>query len=367
MRIVLTGGGSGGHLFPLIAVARKLKQKLGPEAEFLYIGSGAPIEKEIMEKEGIPVKNVKSGKLRRYFSLDNFTDLFKIPLGIIQSFWILLRFMPDAVFSKGGFASFPIVFSAWVYRIPVLIQESDSVAGLANRISAKFAKRVAVAYPSAKKYFFEKKTAMIGNPIREDIIGGDSASGLAQFDLSASKPVILVLGGSQGAQAINKAVARILPELLLKAQVIHQTGSANYEKTIHEVATYGVKAGRDGYVAVPFLDGEQIKNAFAVCNMVISRAGAGSIAEIAANGKPTILIPLAKSANDHQRLNAFEVSKIGGALVLEENNLGEHIFLQKIEKILEDKELAQSMAEKIKVFYHPNADEVIANGVIEMI
>lgn len=367
MRIVLAGGGTGGHLFPLIAVANKIKEKLGAEAEFLYIGSGASMEKEVMEKEGIVVKNVLSGKLRRYFSFSNFIDVFKFPIGIIQSLWILLRFMPDAIFSKGGFASVPVVIAAWIYRIPVLIHESDAVAGLANQISAKFAKRIAVSYPSAKKYFPAKKTALIGNPIREELVGGDSAAGRAQFDLTQSKPTILVIGGSQGSQIINEAIIKILPEVLKRAQVVHQTGSVNYDKVVHEAARYGIKVGRDGYVAVPFMDSEALRNAFAVCDMVISRAGSNSISEIAANGKPAILIPLGMAANDHQRMNAYDISNIGGALVLEESNLGQHILLQKIEKILDDKNLANSMAQKIKTFYRPNADEVIANGVIEMI
>lgn len=367
MRIVLTGGGSGGHLFPLIAVAKKIKEKLGPEAEFLYVGSGAQMEREAMEQERIAVKNVKSGKMRRYFSLRNFSDALKIPIGIVQSFWILLRFMPDAVFSKGGYASVPIVIAAWLFRIPVLIHESDAVAGLANRITAKFAKRIAVSYPSAKKYFPEKKTAIVGNPVRENLVGGDAAAGRAQFSLTQSKPTILVIGGSQGAQVINEAIVKILPELLPRAQVIHQTGKANYEKVVHLAAEYGIKAGREGYVALSFMDSETIRNAFAVCDLVVSRAGANSISEIAANGKPAILIPLETAANNHQRMNAYDISQIGGALVLEESNLGQHMLLQKIEKILGDKEMADAMSQKIKTFYHPNADEVIANGVIEMI
>ncbi len=367
MRIVLTGGGTGGHLFPLIAVAKKLKNKLGPEAEFLYIGSGLLMEKEAMEAEGIRVVNVKSGKLRRYFSFKNFTDAFKIPVGILQSLWILFRFMPDAVFSKGGFASVPIVIAAWIYRIPVLIHESDAIAGLANQISARFSKRIAVSYPSAKKYFPEKKTAIIGNPVREDVVGGDAEAGRAQFSLTASKPTILVIGGSQGAQIINEAIVKLLPQILQRAQVIHQTGKANFEKVVHIAAEYGIKVGRDGYVAIPFMDSETLRNAFAVCDLVISRAGANSISEIAANAKPVILIPLGTAANNHQRMNAYDISQVGGAIVLEESNLGQHILLQQIEKVLDDKDFANSMAERIKTFYHPNADEVIANGVVEMV
>ena len=367
MRIVLTGGGTGGHLFPLVAVARKIKAKLGPEAEFLYIGSGAEIEREVMEKEGIFVKNVQSGKLRRYFSVSNFLDVFKVPFGIIQSLWILLRFMPDAVFSKGGFASVPVVIAAWIYRIPVLIHESDAVAGLANRISAKFSKRIAVSYPSAKKYFPERKTAIIGNPVREDVIGGDPDAGRKRFSLTESKPTVLVVGGSQGSRSLNEAVVKILPELLQKAQVIHQTGKLNYEKVVHLAGEYGVKAGREGYVPVPFMDDESMKDALAVCDIVVSRSGANAISEIAASRKPAILIPLESAANDHQRMNAYDISRIGGAVVLEESNLGPHLLLHKIEEIVFNKELADSMAEKMGTFYHPDADEVIANGVIGMV
>ncbi len=367
MKIVLTGGGTGGHLFPLIAVVKKIKDKVGPEAQFLYVGSGIPLEREVMEREEIPVQNIAAGKLRRYFSLQNFIDLFKIPWGVLQSLWILFRFMPDAIFSKGGYAAVPIVIAAWIYRIPVLIHESDAAAGLANRICGKLAKRVALAYPSAEKYFDSKKVALVGNPVRETILDGNKEAALAQFDFTTSKPVILVLGGSQGAQVINDAVVKILPQALRKVQIIHQTGQKNYENVLHKAAEYGIKAGREGYIAKPFLNDEDLKNSLAACSLVISRAGANSIAEIAAYEKPAILVPLDIAANDHQRINAYDISRIGGAFVLEESNLGQNMLLEKVEKLLDDNQLAQSMGQKLKTFYHPNADEVIANGIIEMI
>jgi len=367
MRIVLTGGGTGGHLFPLIAVYKKLKEKLGPEAEFLYIGSGAKMEKDVMEKEGVNIKNVKSGKIRRYFSVQNIFDIFRVPIGIIQALWILLWYMPDAVFSKGGFACVPVVIAAWIYRIPVLVHESDAVAGLANRISGKFAKRVAISYPSAQKYFSKNKTAFIGNPIREDIIGGDRIKARARFGFSESKPTAFVYGGSQGSQIINDSIVKILPNLLQRTQVIHQTGENNYKEVVREAGEYGIKAGREGYFPIAFLDAKTLRDALALSDVIISRAGATSISEFAAVGKPTILIPLGNSANNHQRANAYDIAQIGGAIVLEESNLGKHLLLQKIEQILDNKELTISMSEKIKTFYRPNADDVIANGIIEMI
>lgn len=366
MRILLVGGGSGGHLFPLVAVAKKLKEKLGEEAQLLYVGSGAFIEKEVMTKEGIVSKHIMTGKVRRYFSILNFLDFFKVPLGFVQALWILLFFMPDVIFSKGGHVSVPIVVAAWIYRIPVLIHESDATPGTSNQLMEKFSKRIAVAYSSAQSYFDESKTALTGNPVREGINLGDKEEARRNFNFTESKPVILVLGGSQGSEIINNAIIRILPKLIQRAQVIHQTGENNYEKVIHEAAEQGIKSGREGYCAEGFLDFEKMKQAYALANLVISRAGANIISEIAANKKPTILIPLENSAQDHQRMNAYEVAKIGGTLVLEESNLGSNILWEKIEKILSDENLKKEMAEKISFFYHPKAAEYIAEGLIEL-
>jgi UDP-N-acetylglucosamine--N-acetylmuramyl-(pentapeptide) pyrophosphoryl-undecaprenol N-acetylglucosamine transferase len=366
MRIVLTGGGTGGHLTPLVAVADKLKAKLGSEANILYVGSGAAMEKQIMGEEGIPVAFVISGKMRRYFSLQNFVDFFKLPIGFVQSLWILLRFMPDVIFSKGGYVAVPIVLAAWVYRIPIMMHESDSVPGIANQFLAKFANRIAVAYPSAEEYFPKEKTALVGNPIRFQVTDGDPIMLRQELGFTQSRKTLLVLGGSQGSQIINSAVVRILPELLKYFQVIHQTGQANFEDVMHEAAFMGVKVGHGGYYATPFMNANKLRDAFALSDLVISRAGATSITEIAANSKPAILIPILESANDHQRMNAYALAKIGAALVLEETNLGEHIFLEKINNILNDDELQKGMIEEIKTFYHSTAAEVIANSVIEI-
>lgn len=366
MRIVLTGGGTGGHLTPLVAVAEKIKVKLGGEVEFLYIGSGAEMEKKIMSEEGIPAKFVMSGKMRRYFSFQNFIDLFKLPIGFVQSLWILLRFMPDAIFSKGGYVAVPIVLAAWIYRIPILMHESDSTPGIANQFLARFANRIAVAYPSAEEYFPAKKTALVGNPIRQQIIDGDAVIFRKEIGFTQSKKTILILGGSQGSQIINEAIIKVLPQLLSHYQIIHQTGEANYESVVKEAAFMGIKAGREGYYPVAFMNANKLRDAFALSDLIISRAGATFISEIAANGKPAILIPLSQSANDHQRMNAYSLAKIGAALVLEEMNLGEHILMEKISNILSDDQLYFTMSEKIKTFHHPNAAEVIANGIIEI-
>jgi len=296
----------------------------------------------------------------------NFVDFFKVPIGFFQSLWMLLWFMPDVVFSKGGYVAVPIVLAAWLYRIPILIHESDSTPGVANQFLAKFATRIAVAYPSAEAYFPKNKTALIGNPIRFEVTEGNSEMLREKLGFTFSKKTILVLGGSQGAKIINDAIVHILPKLLPYYQIIHQTGEKHFERVEKEAAFMGVKIGREGYFATPFMNANELRDAFMLSDLVISRAGAAFITEIAANNKPAILIPIAESANDHQRMNAYALARIGAAIVLEETNLGEHMLINNINKIFNDDGLRRMMVKKIKTFYHPNAAEVISNSLVEI-
>lgn len=377
LRIVLTGGSSGGHIYPLVAVARALRQRISlapPERfqdsgpAFLFLGARGSFAAAAMAEERVPVKYIAAGKWRRYFSWHNFTDIFKTPFGVLQALWHLFVFMPDAVFAKGGAASVPVVLAAWLYRIPVLIHDSDAAAGRANRFLARFASRIAIAYPSARTFFPSEKTVLTGNPVRAEITTGDAARGLAQYSLSAQKPVLLVLGGSQGAQVINKALLAILPTLLQKnIQVLHQTGSAHFDALVASVEAFGLKVGESGYTPRPFFEAAELGDALACATLVLSRAGAGSIAELAARGKAAILVPLASAANDEQRLNAYDVAALGGALVVEEPNLGEHLLLEKIEKLLADAPLRATMGEKLSVFHRPDAADKIAEGLLTLI
>lgn len=365
-RVVLTGGVSGGHTFPLIAVARSLRKK-NSSVELLFVGPRGQFEQEAMEDENIAVKHILTGKLRRYFSLKNFIDPFKLFFGFIQALWYLFLFMPDAVFAKGGMASAPVVIAAWLYRVPVLIHDSDAVAGKANRFLSRFASRVAIAYPSAHNFFPKDKTALTGNPVRAEILDGNTDRFVKSFGLSLEKPTILVLGGSQGAQVLNKAALGILPSLLEKnIQVLHQTGRKHYEDIVESIKEYGLKIGESGYVPWPFFSAEELADALLQAALVVSRAGAGSIAELAAAEKAVILIPLLNAANDEQRMNAYDVAALGGALVLEEPNLGEHILFQKIEELLNDAELRKTMSTKLHSFYHPNAADAIADGIMSL-
>lgn len=365
MRIVLTGGGSGGHIVPLAVVAEKIKEKF-PETEFLFLGPGGKLEDLIIGKAGIPVTRILSGKMRRYFSFWNVIDALKIPLGLFQSLWVLLAYMPDAIFSKGGYASLPVVLVGWLYRIPILIHESDSVVGVANGMLGKFATRVAVSYPEAEKEFPESQVVLTGNPVRPDVLNGDTARARQMFSLLESRKTIFVYGGSQGAKAINDKIITVLPELLKKYQVIHQTGEINFKSVADKAGELGIKAGRGGYHPVAFV-GEELRDIFAATDLVITRAGASSLSEIAAVGKPAIAIPLESSANGHQKMNAYSIARTGGCVVLEENNLGEHMLLGKIEEIMENEALRKSLSENIRQFYHPDAAEKIAEGVIGMI
>jgi len=367
MRIVLTSGGTGGHIFPIVAVVKKLKEIVpeGEGLEFLFLGPGGDIEREAMEKELIPGKYISSGKLRRYFSLHYISDLFKIPLGIFQSLWQLLLFMPDVVFSKGGYAGVPVVVAAWIYRIPVIIHESDITPGLANQFAARLAKTIAVSFSSAANFFNPGKVAITGNPIRDELSAGSKDEAKKLFGLSGGRKVILVLGGSQGARAINEAIVRILPDLLKKYEVIHQTGKGEYESVVREAGKAGIKAGHGGYRPVPFLR-EEMAHAYAAADLVVSRAGANALTEIAANAKPAIVIPLKTSANNHQELNAYAFSEAGAAVVLNQDNLGENIFLEKIEEVMADGGLQFELGERVKKFYDPDAAKKIAGEIIKL-
>lgn len=367
-RIVLAGGVSGGHTFPLLAVAHSLRKRFPDGVDFLFIGSKGQIESQSMADENIPAQYVWTGKMRRYFSLLNFSDPFKVPIGVIQALWKLFVYMPDVVFAKGGSASVPVVIAAWIYQIPVVIHDSDAVAGRANRFLARFATRIAIAYPSAEKYFPKGKTALTGNPVREEILQGDVTRAMSTFGLGSQKPTLLILGGSQGATILNESVLRILPELLRQGiQIIHQTGKENYEAILSVVRENGIEPVTSGYVVRDFLTVTELADALAVASLVLSRAGAGSIAELAATKKAVILVPLLNAANDEQRMNAYDIAGIGGAIVLEEPNLGEHILLQKINELMGNQELRMAMGEKIHVFYHPDAADTLADGLATII
>ena len=367
-RIVLAGGGSGGHIFPLIAIAGRLREKLSGQVEFWYIGPHGTMEREAFSAAGIPIKWISYGKWRRYFSFLNFVDIFRMIFGILQSLWYLLVFMPDAILSKGGGPAIPVVLAAWMYRIPILTHESDAMPGAANRIIGTFADRIAVGYPSARDFFSAAKTVVTGNPVRPEIFAGDVARARQRFGLSGNKPVLAVFGGSQGAKSLNAAICGVAPSLLEHFDIIHQTGAGKDEEVVALLSEYGVKPSERQYAVVPFLDTEAMSDVLAVADIVISRAGVGQIMEVAAVGRAAlILVPHGAGSNGHQRMNAYEVARSGGAIVLDEPNLGENLLLHKTIRLWYDEPGRKKIIEALHGWYRADSADVIALGVIGLL
>jgi len=372
MRIALTGGGTGGHLFPILAVVQEIKNLIGANIFQIPAGEGVGVEfmflgpktvgEEILKTEGVIHKTIMAGKLRRYAAWQNIWDIFKIPCGLVQSLWHLFWFMPNVVFSKGGYGAVPVVLAAWIWRIPIIIHESDSVPGLANKFCAFFSRRVAIAFDEAAKYFPPKKTALIGNPVRPSLFGGSKENAKQLFGLSLTKPVLLILGGSQGAQAINDLVLTSVLLVAARCEIIHQCGPANAELAKQML---GDQAPAD-YHLFAFLDNEQMRQALAAADLIIARAGAGTIAEIAAMGKPSILIPLPNAAADHQSKNATEFANFGGTVIMEEMNLTPHLFRSEIFSLLDKPDLLKKMSEDAKKFSRPDAAQRLAQEILNI-
>lgn len=369
MRILLVGGGTGGHVYPLIAVADELKQQSqqqGLGLEIMLLGEGRFFERAAKEK-GYPFKRIWSGKLRRYTSPLTFIDVFKLPIGFIQSLWHIFWFMPDVVFTKGGSASFAPAIVSKLYFIPIFIHESDTVPGLANTMIARLAGKVFVAFESAAKYF-GSKAEYVGNPVRKDLLNGDRSKAIEAFNLNNDRKTILVLGGSLGAKMINDTVLNALVILVDKFQLIHQCGESQYklvksasDKLIQEGEgrDYDVKI-KENYRLYPFFDTQELSLAYAMADVIISRAGAGLIFEIASLGKPVILIPLVKGSRGEQTTNAIELSKFG-AVIIEEQNLTRNIILDQVKHLLEN---SASVSENIKSFIKTDSAALIATSIL---
>ncbi len=372
MRIVLTGGGTGGHLFPVIAVVHKIKilfeqsasrfpANESAELKLMFLGPET-VGEEYLAQEGILRKKIMAGKLRRYASAQNIFDIIKIPFGVLQSLWYLFNFMPNVVFSKGGYGSIPVVLAAWILRIPVLIHESDALPGMANKFAAKFSRRIAISYIDTAQYFPEKKTALTGNPVRTGIFDGSKDEAKKIFGLNGLKPVLFIYGGSQGSKAINDVIALSLPTLLQRTEIIHQCGNENFNE-LRQSMNNNLP---NDYHLLPFLNEEQVRAAYGAADLVISRAGASNIAEIATLGKPSVLIPLPNSAADHQIKNALEYAKFGATLVMEQMNLTPHLLQRQVFSLLDNPDLLRKMSENALKFNPPDAATKIAQEVLNI-
>ena len=325
-RIVLTGGGTAGHVTPNIALLPKLKE-LGYDIH--YIGSYQGIEKNLIEACDIPYYGISSGKLRRYFDLKNFSDPFKVLKGFSEASRLLKKLQPDVVFSKGGFVSVPVVIAAGRRKIPVVIHESDMTPGLANKLSFPSAAKVCCNFPETMAHLPKGKAFLTGSPIRQELLSGSRQKALAFTGLSGNKPVLLIIGGSLGSVVVNEAVRSVLPKLLTRFDVIHLCGKGKLDQTLTAL---------NGYVQYEYIS-EELKDLFALSDLVISRAGANSICEFLALRKPSLLIPLSAAASrGDQILNARSFEKQGYAAVLEEEELNGDSLLNALETLWDHRE-----------------------------
>jgi len=369
MKILLTGGGTGGHFYPLIAIAEKLIELSDKEKIIdlkLYYMSDKPYDKHMLFENNITFVQIPSGKMRTYFSIQNFFDMFKTATGAFFGIITMFFIYPDVVISKGGYASFPAVLAARLLKIPVIVHESDSYPGRLNVWAAKFAEHVAISWPEAIEYLPKEKTILTGQPIRKEILHGDPNGAYEFFNLDPKIPVILVLGGSQGAEKINNIIVDTLPELISKYQIIHQTGTNNIEGVLSRsklLMENNPNVSR--YVAVPYLNNLATRMAAGCATIVISRAGS-AIFEIASWGVPSIIIPITSSNGDHQRKNAFNYARSGACEVIEESNLSTHLLVAEIDKLISSRELLDKMKNNALGFAIPTAAEKIAQSAIDI-
>lgn len=317
-KIIMTGGGTAGHVTPNLALVPKLKEK---GFEIKYIGSIDGIEKEIITKNDISFFGISCGKLRRYFDVKNFTDPFKILKGIAQAVRILSKERPDVIFSKGGFVAVPVVIAASLKKIPVVAHESDMTPGLANKLSAPFCDKLCVTFRESLNFIKGDKGVLTGSPIREEILHGDKIKGKKICGFSDDKEILFIMGGSLGSKIINEEIRKNLEQLLKKFNIIHICGKGNIDKNL---------ANKKGYKQFEYVS-EELPDLMEACDYIISRAGANSIFEFLALKKPTLLIPLSKKASrGDQILNAKSFEKEGYSLVLEEEEVNENSLYEKV-------------------------------------
>lgn len=324
-RIILTGGGTAGHVTPNIALLPKLRE-LGYEVQ--YVGSYDGIEKKLIEELDVPYHGIASGKLRRYFDLKNFTDPFRVVKGFFQAKKVLKEVRPDIVFSKGGFVSVPVVQAAKQLHIPVIIHESDMTPGLANKLAIPAATKVCCNFPETIPYLPEGKAVVTGSPIREELRSGNKLAALDFCGFTSDKPVLLVIGGSLGSVAVNHAIRSILPDLLQTFQVIHLCGKGNLDESLN---------GTRGYVQYEYIK-QELADLFALADVVVSRAGANAICELLELRKPNLLIPLPASASrGDQLLNAESFRKQGFSEVLQEETITPELLLTTISSLYQNR------------------------------
>jgi len=366
VRIVITGGGTGGHTSAGLAVASALAEQ---GVECVWIGSRHGIEAERVPERGIPLYAIPTGKLRRYWSWQNLTDLaLRVPAGTWQAFRLLGRLRPDAVFATGGFVAVPVVLAAAVRRVPVVIHEQTAVPGLATRLTARFAERVALTFAGSEVGVSAERCVVTGNPLREELRGGARERALERFQLDAAAPLVYVTGGVQGAHRLNRVVGAALPGLLEAAQVIHQcgdnqtTGDRGWLEARRAALPSALRAR---YRVVPYV-GTELADVFAAAQLVISRAGAGTVNECCQLGLPALYVPLPGARGDEQTANARLVEAAGGCVVLPEPALTAERLVATVRPLLAAPARLKEMGERARTLARPDAARRIAELCLQI-
>ena len=337
-KVVLAGGGSGGHVIPLLSIWEFLKD----DYDVLFICSSHGKEKAVLEAKQVNYKGVWAGKLRRYFDWQNVIDFLKTPIGVIQSFFILRKFKPDVVLAKGGYVSVPVGVAAWLLGVPIVTHESDAVMGLANRILARFAKKIAVAFPVGRyQSRYEKKMIWTGMPVRKWKFSEANKDDIkSKWGLDNDLPVVFVTGGSQGAKKLNSYIMDSLEDMLQFTNVIHQTGELDFPRLERKKMSLTETKGK--YLIYDFMI-EDYDKAVIMCDLFIARSGS-TLADISNLAKPSILVPLPSSASNHQFHNAKSFEDMGAGIMIEERDFAKINLSLLVRSLFEDEERLEEMS-----------------------
>jgi UDP-N-acetylglucosamine--N-acetylmuramyl-(pentapeptide) pyrophosphoryl-undecaprenol N-acetylglucosamine transferase len=364
--ILIAGGGTGGHTSPGLAVAAVLRER---GLECAWVGSRTGVEARLVPERGITYYPIPTGKLRRYWSAQNITDLtINLPAGIAAAWRLVRRLRPRVVFSTGGFVGLPVVLAAALARRPIVVHEQTAVPGLANRIAARFTRRIAVTFPDIAGTFPSAKVVVTGNPLRPELRGGSRAEAAARFGLDLALPLVYVTGGAQGARRINRTVGEILPELLDQAQVIHQCGdhpSTGDRQWLEQRRAALAPTLARRYTVLPYI-GAELAGVYAAAALVVGRAGAGTVNECCQLGVPALYIPLPGASGDEQTANARHVEHAGGCAVLPQAELSPRRLLERVRSLLADASALKEMGERARLVVVPGAAERIVDLLIQV-
>lgn len=366
MRILISGGGTGGHIYPALAVARALQQRYG--AELLYIGDAAGLETRIVPPTGIPFAPITAGKLRRYLSPGTLADLGRVPIGMAQALRHVSRFRPDAAFTSGGYVAVPAGLAARARGVPLLMHQQDVSPNLANRLLTPAATRISVSFPDSLRYFPAARTMLAGNPVRAEVLAvahDPPAAHKPRFELDPALPALLVTGGSQGARHLNQIVVEALPHLLPRCSVLHVSGQLTYEETraAAERQLAALPALRGRYVLSPYFE-DEMAAALAASDVVLCRAGAATLAELAVVGRPSLLVPLPPGfTGSPQTVNAAMFAREGAAAVILDRDLSAARLAGTLLPLLADDARRAAMGASARLFARPDAAATLAEAV----